>query len=110
MTKFTERKAEATDKPQLDELREYAWRLRHECSAIVAGDLAEVERTHETVREKQRQIEAARQADKRGRFFSIADKLFRAHQFAECVTHLQQSPYELNETWKARFEYAQRHA
>lgn len=110
MTKLTVRKAELTDKPQLDALREYAWRLRHECSALVAGDFAEVERTREAVREKQRQIEAARQADKRGRFFSIADKLFRAHQFAECVTHLQQSPYELSETWKARFEYAQLHA
>lgn len=110
MTKFSERKAAPTDKPQLDELREYAWRLRHECSAIVAGDFSEIERIREAVREQQRRIEAARHADERGRFFSIADKLFRARQFAECATHLQQSPFDLSETWKARFEYARRHA
>ncbi len=110
MTKLTERKTPPTDQPQLDELREYAWRLRHECPAIVAGDFTQVERIREAIREQEQRIEAARQADERGRFFSVADKLFRAGQFAQCATHLEQSPFELSEVWKARFEYARRHA
>ena len=110
MTNLSERKTPQTDEPQLDDLREYAWRLRHDCAAIVAGDFAVVDKIHTAIREQEREIEEARQNAEVGRFFNVADKLFRARQFAECVAHLQQSPFKLSKIWQARLDYARRHA
>ena len=108
MTKLNEHKTIWTDKPQLDELREYAWRLRHECVAIVTGSFSQVEKIRETVSEQARKLEEARQVDEQNRFFSIADKLFREKKYAECVAHLLESKFALSAVWLARLDYAKK--
>lgn len=110
MTPLTARKTTPTDKPQLDELREFAWRLRRELSDLVAGDFTVAEQIRAGVRAQEEKDAIALQADERHHFFSIADTLFRARQFAECVSHLEKGRFELSALWKARLDYARRSA
>jgi hypothetical protein len=109
MSDSSERKSPVTEKPQLDDLREYAWRLKHECADIVKGDFSRVDRIHEAIRRNRRSIEEKEQQAKWVEFFKAAEKLFNTKRFAECVEHLSTSPYKLPPIWEGRLKYAMKH-
>jgi hypothetical protein len=107
------RKTPRTDVPQLDQIRESAWWLKNELRGLFRGEPEFIEKTQALLAEQKRQEESIKRnrlADKQGMFFSQADKLFKAKQFAECVRHLESREHPLSSVWKARLEYAKKHS
>ncbi len=98
-----------TEKPQLDDLREHAWRLKQECADIVKGDFSRVDKIHEAIGKNRRSIEEKDQQAKWVEFFKVAEKFFNTKQFAECVERLSTSPYKLPPIWEGRLKYAMKH-
>lgn len=108
-----DRKTPKSDAPQLDELREYAWWMKNELRGLFQGKPEFTEKIQGLLDAEKRQeesIERSESESKKGDFFSIADKLFKAKQYADCVHHLESGDYPLSDTWKARLEYAKKHS
>ncbi len=108
-TKMNKRFTPSTNKPQLDDLREYAYRLKNECQDILRGDFSRVKEAQRIIEEQRRELDEKRKADVKGMFFSKADKLWKNKNFRELKLVLSDSPYNLSEVWQKRFEYSKKH-
>jgi hypothetical protein len=106
------RQTPRTDAPQLDMIRECAWWYRSALRGLFQGKPEFKAKLEALLAERRRQEEswARRQAEgKQALFFKVADELFKAKQYAECVRHLEAGAYPLPESWKARLDYAKKH-
>jgi hypothetical protein len=110
MTKLTTRFTPRTDKPQLDDLRELAYRLKNECLDVVSGDLKRLDEVLAEIEIQRAQIDEQRQADKKGMFFSNADKLWKNKKYSDLITLLRKTDFKLSPVWLKRLEYAEKHA
>lgn len=100
--------APATGVPQLDEVREWASRLRREGAEFLAGDLSAFEMARRRLAEQETVRIAAREADPQGTFFGRADKLWKNGKGRELVELLDASPYPLSAVWRERLDDARR--
>ncbi len=106
-----QRKTPKTDSPQLDGIREVAWWFRNEFRGLLQGRPEVLEKAIGIREELKRLEEAKKKArleDKQGMFFSVADKLFKAEKYAECVKHLESGEFPLSSSWKTRLDYAKK--
>jgi hypothetical protein len=105
MTKLTERKATPTDS-----------RNSTNCASMVGACAMSAPPSLRATSRRWKgfarlSVSSSGRLRQRDRLMSaVVSSALRTSQFAECVTHLQQSPFELSETWRARFDYARRHA
>ena len=100
----------ATNKPQLDDLREYAFFLKNECIDILKGDITRLETARIILEEHHNKLDEHRRANVKGMFFSEADKLWKSKEFDKLNMILAESPYKLSKVWQKRFEYSKKNA
>ena len=109
ISKTDERFTPPTDKPQLDDLREYAYRLNNECQDILKGDFARLAEARQIIEDQGKKINEEWQADIKAVFFSKAYELWKNKEFRELNLLLAESPYSLSGVWQKRFEYSKKH-
>jgi hypothetical protein len=100
--------ASPTEKPQLDELRASALRWKTRGSALLRGDESVIEAALAAEREVELRRREQREADVVGTFFSRADKLWKAKQYAALVTLLEPGTHPLGAVWQKRLDFARR--
>jgi len=89
VTPIRTRLTESTGKPQLDDIREHAYRLQKECVELLDGDLSILSPF---------------------RPFPNADELWFNREFSTIIAFLSNVEEPLSETWKTRYEYALKNA
>jgi hypothetical protein len=85
VTSFQTNLTESTGKPQLDDLREHAYRLKNECAELLDGNLSVLIPY---------------------RPFPNAEELWFKREFSTIVELLQDVEEPLSDKWKTRYEYA----
>lgn len=107
------RKTPESDAPQLDQIREYAWWLKNELRGLFQGRPEFAGKVQGLLADEKRREESLkryRQETKKSDFFNQLDKLFKAKQYSECIRLLESTEYPLSDTWRARLDYAKKHA
>ena len=89
VTTFEKKLTESTGKPQLNDIKEYAFRLKNECGNILMGDLSVLEPF---------------------RPFPNAEELWFNREFSTIVQILGNAKQPLSKKWQARYEYALKNA
>ena len=110
MSSIAERKTLRTGEPQLDDIREYAWRLRHECQNILVGDLSAVNGIRLIIERQQHEMQQAQLIKEHDKFLDTAEELFNEERYAEYVQHFSNSSYPLSHFIIARLRYAKKRA
>jgi hypothetical protein len=85
VTPFKKKLTESTGKPQLDDFKEYAYRLRNECQEILKGNLSPLDPY---------------------RPFPNAEKLWFDRAFAKIIELVESNKKPLSKKWQTRYEYA----
>jgi hypothetical protein len=109
-TPINKKLTQSVGKPQLDDLSEYAYRLRYECKDILGGDLSRLTKWRTWAAEQRQRYEDFRKRDKMERFFAKAEDMWRLRDFVSLVAYLRPQESRLNVFWRRRYGYAQKHA
>lgn len=106
-------RAPRSDAPQLDQIRDCAKWLREDLRGLFQGDPEFIGKIEALLAEQRRQEasrERIRQEGKRAKFFEEAERLFKAGKYQDCVRYLEAGSMPLTDSWRARLDYARRHA
>ena len=104
-TRFTPK----SDAPQLDLIRESAYRVREHLLSIVQGDDSLAIRAWQLAEQATEEAEQRRSKDPSSVFFSTADRLWKNKRWSELVLHLTGSSFSLSTAWQQRFKEAKTH-
>jgi hypothetical protein len=99
--------------PQLDMIRDCAAWAREGLRGLFRGEPATMEKVEALLAERRRQkasVERNRQQGLKAKFFEEAGRLFKEGKYGECVRHLEAGSVPLPDSWRARLDYARRHA
>lgn len=89
VTSFDKKLTESTGKPQLDDFRECAYRLKNECQSILKGDLSVLDPY---------------------RPFPNAEELWFKRDFSMIIEQIEKNKKPLSKKWQNRYEYALKNA